>query len=43
MIEIANDWIEKYKPKKISDIIGNSKEITELIGWLENYENEKNT
>jgi hypothetical protein len=41
MIEIANDWVEKYKPKKISDIIGNSKEITELIGWLENYEKEK--
>lgn len=41
-MEIANDWIDKYKPQKISEIIGNSKEISELIGWLDNFENDRN-
>ena len=34
-------WIDKYKPKKISDIIGNKDEINRLREWLLNYNTSK--
>ena len=34
-------WIEKYKPKKIKDIIGNSNCILKINHWLSNFRNEK--
>ena len=36
-------WIEKYKPKKIKDIIGNSNSILKINHWLSNFKNEKNS
>ena len=35
-------WIEKYKPKKIKDIIGNSNNILKFNHWLTNFKNENN-
>lgn len=36
-------WIEKYKPKKIKDIIGNSNSILKINHWLSNFKNEKHS
>jgi replication factor C large subunit len=36
-------WIEKYKPKKIKDIIGNSNSILKINHWLSNFRNEKHS
>ena len=33
----ADSWLEKYKPKKIKDIICNRKAVTEIQKWLSNY------
>jgi hypothetical protein len=34
-------WLDKYKPKKISEIIGNKEEINKLREWLVNYNTSK--
>src|ERR1700744_2893906 len=31
-------WTDKYKPKKIEDIVGNKKAISMIINWLNNFE-----
>ena len=38
---MCDNWIEKYKPKKIKDIIGNSNSILKINHWLSNFKNEK--
>ena len=40
---MCDTWIEKYKPKDIKDIIGNSSNILKFNHWLKNFENEKNS
>lgn len=40
---LINSWIEKYKPIKKDDIIGNKNEIKEIINWLNNFSNRKIT
>ena len=40
-IYMCDNWIEKYKPKKIKDIIGNSNSILKINHWLSNFKNEK--
>jgi DNA polymerase III delta prime subunit len=35
----STTWDEKYKPKTISDIIGNSVQIKNIVNWLDNYKN----
>jgi ATPase family associated with various cellular activities (AAA)/Replication factor RFC1 C terminal domain len=40
-MESVNDWIEKYKPRKISDIIGNEKEVDMISLWLKNFDSQK--
>jgi len=37
-----NSWIIKYKPKILSDIIGNINEINKIKDWLNNLKNSKN-
>lgn len=32
-----NLWINKYKPKKISDLVGNSNEVHKIIYWLKKF------
>ena len=34
-------WVEKYRPKKISDVIGNELAITTFINWLKNKSRRK--
>jgi hypothetical protein len=34
-------WINKWKPKKLSDIIGHSSQIKQIKNWLSNLENTK--
>jgi DNA polymerase III delta prime subunit len=36
-----NIWIDKFKPKKISDIIGNEDEINNIIQWLKQFDTKK--
>lgn len=36
-----NDWIEKYKPKKTSDLIGNYEGINEIKNWINTYNDRK--
>jgi len=31
------EWLEKYNPTKLGDIIGNKKNILAIIKWIENY------
>tara|TARA_X000000950_G_scaffold288452_1_gene405263 strand:- start:1200 stop:2567 length:1368 start_codon:yes stop_codon:yes gene_type:complete len=38
---MCDNWIEKYKPKEIKDIIGNSNSILKVNHWLSNFKNEK--
>ena len=34
---VAELWVEKYKPKKLSDLVGNSAAISKLEKWLRNW------
>ena len=40
---MCDKWIDRYKPKKIKDIIGNSNSILKINHWLSNFKNEKNS
>jgi hypothetical protein len=40
---MCDKWIDKYKPKKIKDIIGNSNSILKVNHWISNFKNEKNS
>ena len=31
-------WVEKYKPKKITDVIGNKFAISTITTWLDEFE-----
>jgi hypothetical protein len=31
------EWLEKYNPTKLGDIIGNKKNVLAVIKWIENY------
>ena len=35
-------WVDKYKPKKISDIVGNKIQIKKAKLWLNNIKNKVN-
>lgn len=41
MPETINDWFERYRPHKISEIIGHGKKIGNITDWLNYYESEK--
>jgi replication factor C large subunit len=30
-------WTEKYKPLRVSEIVGNEKALSELVGFLKNW------
>jgi DNA polymerase III delta prime subunit len=32
-------WTEKYRPKKISDIIGNEDNISTIVKWITDFKN----
>lgn len=40
---MCDNWIDKYRPKKIKDIIGNGSNILKFNHWLSNFENEANS
>jgi hypothetical protein len=40
-MDSINDWIEKYQPKKIDEIIGNAEEIDIIKSWLVNYDSQR--
>jgi replication factor C large subunit len=35
------DWTEKYRPKRLSDVLGNDKAISELRKWAESWKKDK--
>jgi hypothetical protein len=37
----SKSWLDIYKPKKITDIIGNKKSVSMIIQWLNNFEKNK--
>lgn len=34
---IAQPWVEKYKPQKIRDLVGNNKAIAKITEWLQEW------
>jgi replication factor C large subunit len=34
---IAQPWVEKFKPQKIRDLVGNTKAITKITNWLDGW------
>ena len=40
-MNIDHLWVEKYRPKSISEIVGNKEAKTALIGWLTNKKRRK--
>ncbi len=35
-------WVEKYRPQKLKDILGQDSAIQELLKWIKNFKKEKN-
>lgn len=31
-------WVDKYKPTKLDDLVGNNKAVTDLVRWLQNWD-----
>ena len=40
-MNINHLWVEKYRPKNISEILGNKEAKTAFIGWLSNKKHRK--
>lgn len=40
-MENINAWIDKYRPQKISDLIGNETGCQSIIDWLNNFDKER--
>ena len=38
-MRIMEDWTEKYRPKVLSDIIGQRKAIDDLFAWAQSWSN----
>jgi replication factor C large subunit len=38
MVSMRIDWAEKYRPKKLADVVGNPTAINELRRWAESWE-----
>lgn len=38
---MSNLWVNKYAPKTISEVVGNSSKIRTLETWIKNYKNKK--
>ena len=34
---MSQDWTEKYRPKTLSDVVGNPKAVGELKAWAESW------
>lgn len=34
-------WVDKYRPNKLNEIIGNRRQIDEIIRWLKNFDSNK--
>lgn len=39
--KISTSWTEKYRPKKISEIIGNGKAVYSVCSWLKSFDKNK--
>lgn len=37
------DFVEKYRPKSVADVMGNKRQITQIESWLKNYEKNRIT
>ena len=35
---MSQDWTEKYRPKSLSDVVGNPKAVSELRAWAESWD-----
>ena len=35
-------WTEKYRPRKLGDVVGQASAMQELLKWMKNFKNEKN-
>ena len=38
---MSNDWIDKYKPQKIDDVVGDNQTINQIEMWLTNFYSNK--
>lgn len=37
----SNSWIDKFKPQKMSEIVGNPKAVYQIVNWLKNFDTNK--
>ena len=31
-------WVEKYRPRRLADMVGNASAIREVVAWLKSWE-----
>lgn len=45
ILDITNNcssaWIDKFRPQKINEVIGNNKAIYQIVQWLKNFDKNK--
>ena len=37
----SNSWIDKYRPMKINEVVGNYKAVNQIIQWLKSFDSNK--
>ena len=39
---MCDTWAERYKPRSVKDLIGNSNNVLKFNNWIKNFDNQEN-